>query len=88
MAAIDNATAVPDVGQSMGINGAGDVPRRRLTMDDIVDVVHHEINQRRVAAETYRTVDALDVASDLEGEADMIEALLLEMPATPSEQES
>lgn len=83
LAAIDNAEAVP-IGpedragaveaSAVGI-GSADVARRALTERDMVDVVRHEIEERRAAASSLANLNPA-AAEQLEAEADVLLALL------------
>jgi uncharacterized protein len=86
LGAIDNAEAAdtesaPAVeagviaGGVVGL-GAGEVARRQLSPADLVALCHHEVTDRRTAAEEYRGIRQLDAAAVLDAEADVIEAVL------------
>ncbi|MCA2208106.1 GatB/YqeY domain-containing protein [Nocardia rosealba] len=83
LAAIDNAEAV-DVGDAkagaledsaVGL-GAAEVRRRELTEDDIVEIVRHEINERRITAGEYDRLGAVDQRDQVTAEADVLSAFL------------
>jgi hypothetical protein len=85
LAAIDNAGAVPldDSHRSGAIElspvGAGqtDVARRSLTEHEMVDIVRHEVRDRRAAAASLAGAQP-DTARQLRREADLLEALISE----------
>ncbi|MEV0432773.1 hypothetical protein [Nocardia sp. NPDC050413] len=83
LAAIDNAEAV-DVGDAkagaledsaVGL-GAAEARRRELTEDDIVEIVRHEINERRITAGEYDRLGAVDQRDQVTAEADVLSAFL------------
>jgi uncharacterized protein YqeY len=85
LAAIDNAEAAalssaPPVehgviaGGVAGL-GAGEVPRRILSADEVTALIAREIRERRDAATTYAGLGRLDEARTLERQADLLVAL-------------
>lgn len=62
--AIDNAEAV-DVQLSAPALGCGEVLRRRLSDDEILQVVHREAAELRAAAEQYEQLGQSDEANRL-----------------------
>lgn len=88
LAAIDNAHAVeaPPAPRTGGVVagavsglGAGDVPRRQLSDDDIAAIVRAEVADRRTAAEDYERAGQLDAAARLTAEAYVLAAHLVEV---------
>lgn len=85
LAAIDNAeaadtSAAPPVqhgviaGGVAGL-GAGEVPRRELTAEDVTAIVDREIQERRDAAASYAALGRHDEASALRLQLDVLTAL-------------
>jgi uncharacterized protein len=88
VAAIDNAQAVegPPAPRSGGVIaeavtglGAGDVPRRELSEDDIAAIVSAELADRRTAAADYERAGQVDAAARLTAEADVLAAHLADV---------
>jgi uncharacterized protein YqeY len=86
LSAIDNAEAA-DVSHAPALQegmiaggvaglGAGEVPRRQLSEDQVLDIVLAEINERRVAAAEYEDARRHDRAARLHAEADVLDRLL------------
>ena len=86
LAAIDNAeaadaSAAPPVehgaiaGGVAGL-GAGEVPRRRLSAEEVNAIVEHEIQERREAATTYSALGRHDQASTLRLQLEVLASLL------------
>lgn len=83
LSAIDNAET-PDVplpragaitDSAHGL-GAAEVARRRLTEDQIRELIETEADERRAAAEQLRSVDQDDRAVQVEAEADVLRELI------------
>ena len=85
LAAIDNAeaaepSAAPPVqdgviaGGVAGL-GAGEVPRRKLTAEEVTAIVEREIRERREAATTYSALGRHQEASALELQVDVLVSL-------------
>ena len=83
LAAIDNAHAVtaPPAPRTGGVVagavrglGAGDVPRRGVSTDEVAAIVRSEIDDRRVAAADYERSGQVDAAARLIAEADVLAA--------------
>jgi hypothetical protein len=78
MSAIDNAEAV-DGPHAPGIRlgvGAGEVARRELPAQEVLDVVRAEISERTAAADEYERMGRSDQVSRLKAEAAVLESLL------------
>ena len=86
LAAIENAEA-PDLSlapmaQSRVVAGAvdglgaGDIPRRELSPNDVTTIVERELRERREAAASYVALGRQDEAAALTRQADVLEALL------------
>jgi uncharacterized protein YqeY len=88
LGAIDNAeaadaSAAPAVQQGViagGVSGlgAGDVPRRLLTVAAVREIVEREIHEHHYAAAAYLQMGRHDEASALQRQADVLAALLSE----------
>jgi hypothetical protein len=88
VAAIDNAQAVEELpsprsggviaGAVTGL-GAGDVPRRELSEDDIAAIVSAEVADRRTAAADHESAGQGDAAAHLRAGADVLAALLADV---------
>ncbi|HEX5946601.1 MAG TPA: hypothetical protein VFY82_10005 [Acidimicrobiales bacterium] len=81
LAAIDNAQAVaaPPAPRTGGLVagavrglGAGDVPRRGLSTDEVTAIVRAEVADRRAAAADYERSGRVDAAGRLVAEADVL----------------
>lgn len=85
LAAIDNAeaadpSAAPPVQHGViagGVPGlgAGEVPRRTLSAEEVTAIVEREIRERRDAADAYAKLGRHDEASTLRLQADVLAAL-------------
>lgn len=83
MSALDNAEAV-DESHAPGPSGAyvrlgagaGEVARRVLSAQDVVDVVHAEVEDRAAAAAEYERLGRADEASRLRAEASALESFM------------
>jgi uncharacterized protein len=86
LAALDNAeaadtSAAPPVqhgviaGGVAGL-GAGEVPRRLLSAEEVTAIVEHELQERRDAAATYSALGRHDEASELLLQVDVLASLL------------
>lgn len=90
LGAIDNAESIPtDTSHQAGAiessavgTGQTDVQRRLLTEQDMIDLVRHEADERRVAAEALADA-APDAAQQLRHEASLLQALI-DGTGTPS----
>jgi uncharacterized protein len=98
LAAIDNASAVPPApapaagtggphfaGAVAGL-GAGEAARRRLTEDDVEEIVRAEIAERQAAAHDYDHAGHADQAARLRGEAHVLASALSASAASQHEQ--
>lgn len=83
LAAIDNAQAVtaPPAPRAGGVVagavrglGAGDVPRRTVSTDEVAAIVRSEIDDRLAAAADYERSGQVDAAARLIAEADVLAA--------------
>ncbi|WP_240504990.1 GatB/YqeY domain-containing protein [Nocardia mangyaensis] len=83
LSAIDNAEAI-DAGDgkagalensALGL-GAAEAARRDLSETEIVQIVRHEIDERRTAAKEYDRLGAAERRDQLTSEADVLTALL------------
>lgn len=81
LAAIDNAQAVtaPPVPRAGGVVagavrglGAGDVPRRGLSTDEVAAIVRSEVDDRRAAAADFERSGRVEAAGRLIAEADVL----------------
>lgn len=92
LAAVDNAEAVAGptaataplvegviAGAAAGV-GATEVARRELTEDEVTAIVAAEVDERRAAADDYRTAGQFGRAARLTAEADALAAHLPDPP--------
>lgn len=80
LSAIDQAEAVAPDGHEPTIGALGEVPRRRLTADDVRRALLAEADERRTAIDTLRAVGRDEAADDVARE---LEVLLAHLPADP-----
>ncbi len=55
--------------------GAGEVPRRRLSADEVAAIIEREIQERRSAASTYAALGRDEEAAVLRRQVDILVAL-------------
>jgi len=88
VSAIDNAAAVAptpaparaDADRIVGgVHGVGrsESTRRELTDDDVRAIVHDEVEQRRAAADLYRTNGREDAADAVDAETEVLRSYLI-----------
>ncbi|MGH8962048.1 MAG: hypothetical protein ACRDWT_12825 [Jatrophihabitantaceae bacterium] len=91
LAAIDNAESIPSDEShragaielsAVGV-GTTEVQRRPLTQSDMVEIVAHEADERRIAAEDLARADP-DAAQQLRREAGLLQALVEGTVRAPS----
>jgi uncharacterized protein YqeY len=98
LSAVQNAGAVPvdhsrvvqgssPVAGALDGLGAGEVPRRELTAEELLAILDEELAERVTAAQEYRTLGLDEAAERMDREAAVIAELLpaapVDPPATP-----
>jgi uncharacterized protein YqeY len=76
LAAIENAEAVDGPGHSEMIIGYGDVARRALGKDDLLDLIGAEIQEREASVDEYLRLGLSDRAGTLQREIDILREYL------------
>ena len=72
MSAIQNAEAVEGVASVEGVVGYGDVQRRALTDDDVIEIIHREIEEFERSVAEYRQIGQVERAEGLQIELDVL----------------
>ena len=77
LAAIGNAEAVElDASQPREVHGSAEVPRRRLTADDLAGIIRREAQELRSAADDYERRGKPDEAERLRARARLVDRYL------------
>ena len=76
MSAIQNAEAVEGVASGAGVVGYGDVQRRSLTDDDVIEIIVHEIEEFERSVAEYRQIGQTERAQGLQMELEMLRGYL------------
>lgn len=81
LAAIANAEAIElDASHPREVQGWGDVPRRRLTADDLAGIVRREAEELRSVAADYEQRGQPDEAQRLRSRARLVDGYLADLP--------
>lgn len=76
LAAIQNAEAVEGVASVEGVAGYGDVQRRPLTEDDVIEIIVREIDEFERSVAKYRQIGQTERAEGLQLELDVLRSYL------------
>ncbi|MET0565958.1 MAG: GatB/YqeY domain-containing protein [Acidimicrobiia bacterium] len=76
MSAIQNAEAVEGVASVEGVVGYGDVQRRSLTDDDVIEIIVREIEEFEGSVAEYRQVGQTERAEGLQMELEVLRGYL------------
>lgn len=76
MSAIQNAEAVEGVASVEGVVGYGDVQRRSLTDDDVIEIIVQEIEEFERSVAEYRQIGHTERAQGLQMELEVLRGYL------------
>ena len=76
MSAIQNAEAVEGVASVEGVVGYGDVQRRSLTDDDVIEIIVREIEEFERSVAEYRQIGQTERAQGLQMELEVLRGYL------------
>ena len=76
MSAIQNAEAVEGVASVEGVVGYGDVQRRSLSDDDVIEIIAREIEEFEGSVAEYRQIGQTERAEGLQRELEVLRSYL------------
>jgi uncharacterized protein len=77
MSAIQNAEAVEGVASVEGVVGYSDVQRRSLSDDDVIEIIHREIEEFEGSVAEYRQIGQMERAERLQRELEVLRSYVM-----------
>lgn len=72
MSAVQNAEAIDGIASVEGVVGYGDVQRRSLTDDDVIEIIVREIEEFERSVADYRQIGQTERARELQMELEVL----------------